>query len=384
MSAPSRILLVVDSLAPGGAETSLAELVGQITKSGVEVHLAYLGVRDDLKDHFLSAGARLWPLHGHHSRWGRALAVRDLCRTLSPDLVHTTLFEADIAGRLGARLARIPVASSIVNEMYGPEQRREGLRRSRVLAAQALDIATARTVVRFHAITHTVADVMQPRLHIRKDLIDVVPRGRDPERLMTWSPHRRTLARRSLGIEENTPVVLAVARIEPQKGLDTLLRAVPRLRAAVPGVKVLVAGRSGSDSGRLERIMNDLALDDTVTMLGARDDVPELLVGADVLAFPSRWEGLGGTLLEAMALECPIVCSDLPVLREVVGPATSTRFFAVGDSDSLAAQMTDALSSDRDTRSLGAARQHFLDNFTINACADRMLAFYAAATEPGR
>jgi glycosyltransferase involved in cell wall biosynthesis len=55
-----------------------------------------------------------------------------------------------------------------------------------------------------------------------------------------------------------------------------------------------------------------------VRFLGTRMDVPELLCAADAFVFPSRWEGMSGAVLEAMALEAPIIASDIPSVRETV------------------------------------------------------------------
>ena len=76
------------------------------------------------------------------------------------------VYEADIIGRTAAFTARVPVMSSIINEMYGPEQLAAVPHPWKLRVAQVADIATARFVTRFHAITNTVADVMAPRLRI--------------------------------------------------------------------------------------------------------------------------------------------------------------------------------------------------------------------------
>ena len=82
--------------------------------------------RNHLLADFEATGARLHPIRTRGGRAGRMVAVARLVRQVEPDLVHTTLFEADVAGRVGARLARRSVVTSLVNESYGPEHHAPG------------------------------------------------------------------------------------------------------------------------------------------------------------------------------------------------------------------------------------------------------------------
>ena len=171
-------------------------------------------------------------------------------------------------------------------------------------------------------------------------------------------------------------LVLAVGRHDAAKGLDVLIRAVPRLRARVPDVQVLVAGRTGSHSDELLRLVGVMSVGDVVRFLGHRDDVADLLAAADVLAFPSRREGLPGTLIEALALQCPVVATDLANVVEVMGGCAAA-LVPVDDPDALAAALADALQDPLRVRELAVAgRQRFERMFTIEQSAAGMLAFY--------
>ena len=107
-------------------------------------------------------------------------------------------------------------------------------------------------------------------------------------------------------------------------------------------VVVAIAGRAGGQTERLRATIAREELSDHVRLLGFRDDAPELLSAADVFAFPSRWEGLPGTVLEAMALEAPIVATDLPMTREVVTPAEAV-LVPPDDAAAFAAAILDCL-----------------------------------------
>ncbi len=372
---PLRLLFIIDSLAPGGAEVSLAELAAALTRRGQEVHVAWFGERFDLKERFVAAGAILWHVPAP-SRLRRIRRVRRLCKDLRPDIVHTTLFEADVAGRIGARLAHVPVTSSLVNEMYGQRQLDAGLSRWRILGARLLDMTTLRLTCGVHAISATIAETMGERLRLDRGKVTMIPRGRDHELLGIRSAERRAAARGRLGVSDDRRLLVAVARHETQKGLDTLIAAMPSVQAACPDAQLLIAGREGNATRQLHDLVAALGSEPAVRFLGARGDVADLMVAADALAFPSRWEGFGGTLLEAMALECPIVCSDLPVVREVVGSSTGAQFAPVDDPGALAERLIEVLTSARPEEALAANRRRSIEHFSIDACAHQMENFY--------
>jgi glycosyltransferase involved in cell wall biosynthesis len=376
-----RVLYLIDSLAAGGAERSLAALAPAYRERGVDLTVAYLHERPGVRGELEAAGATVRSLAGGTGPGG---AVWRTCRLVAadrPDLVHTTLFEADLVGRTAAWLTRVPVVSSLVNAAYGGEQAHApGLRRWKLRAAQALDATTARRVVRFHAISDHVAETMAQRLGVPRGRIDVVPRGRDAASLGTRAPDRRDAARAALGLSPGAPMVLAAARHEHQKGLDVLLEAFPAVLERVPGARLVIAGRAGNQTSRLERTAERLRLGSRVSFLGARGDVPELLCAADLFVVPSRWEGLGSVLLEAMALEAPIVASDLPAVREVVTDEVTALLVPPDRPDALAtvvaATLADPAAAVNRAR---RARRRFLEWYGIDRVADEMLRFYRHA-----
>jgi glycosyltransferase involved in cell wall biosynthesis len=379
MSRPLRVLQLIDSLARAGSEQSLASLAPHLVLEGIDLHVGYLVERDGLRADIERAGVPVHSLAGDSQsrRYWLARTV-DLVREVEPTVIHTTLFEADLAGRRAAARARVPCVSSFVNTAYGrTESGRDGISRARVRAAQVADAWTARWVTRFHAVTQHVATVMGRRLLIPRRKIEVIPRGRDPQVLGRRSAERRSETRRRLGLPNDVPLVLAVGRQEPQKGLDILLKALPKVRSRFPTTCVVVAGRTGRASEELAKLVHANALDDAVDFLGMRSDVPDLMVAADVLAFPSLWEGAAGTLQEAMALGCPIVASRLPTILETVDDATA-ELVPPRDSERLASGLIEVLADPHRAASrASAAQDRFEQAFTIRVSARRMADLYS-------
>lgn len=382
------VLVVIDSLAPGGAEVSLAAMAPQLIALGVNLHVAYFHERDGVAPALVEAGADLHLVGGDGSRLARVDRVRRLVRQVSPDLVHTTLFEADITGRPAARLAGVPVVSSLVNEMYGSSHFGEaGIGHLKLRAGWAADIATAQLVRRFHAITETVADVMADRLRVHRDLIDVIPRGRNPKLIGARSPERRARVRSELGLDGDAPLLLAVGRHEPQKRIDVLVRAVATLQRRRPDITLAVAGKSGNASADLHRMVAELGLTGRVLFLGHRNDVPDLLCAADVYVMASGREGQSGALIEAMGARTPIVASDLAVFREVTQSDDGSGAILVGSGDSggFAHAVQSVVDADpaQIREMTDRAYERFLERYTLQSSIDGMLAFYQRSLNRG-
>ncbi|MGH2807138.1 MAG: glycosyltransferase [Actinomycetota bacterium] len=372
-----KILYFIDSLVPSGAEKSLLALSPHFLRGGVELEIAYLNDRPGLQNDFGRIGVPTVCLDGPGGRLGWARRAQKLVAERKPDLIHTTLFEADLAGRIAASVTHTPVVSSLVNAMYGPEQFGDpNLSATKLRLAQAADAATARVVSRWHAISEHVADTMSRRLLIDRDRIDIIPRGRDPEALGPRTPERRARVRSALGISDDAPLVVTAARHEFQKGLTTAIEAFSRLLVRFPDAVFLIAGREGNATPDLRDTIARFGVEDRVRLLGARDDVPDLMAAADLCVISSLWEGLGGTAIEAIALKAPLVASDLAPIREVVGEGVA-RLVPKGEAAPLADAMIATLEEPEDAAAR-AVRGHerYLESFAIESVADRMLQFY--------
>lgn len=149
------------------------------------------------------------------------------------------------------------------------------------------------------------------------------------------------LDRASLGVGD-APLVLTLARLAPQKGLDLLLDVAALLDDRVPGVVWLIAG-DGPRREELQRAIEDEAL--PVRLLGQRDDVPGLLRTADVVVSTAEWEGQPLWLQEALHAGAAIVATDAGGTREVTG--TAARLVRYGDADLLVSQIASVLRESR-------------------------------------
>ncbi len=176
--------------------------------------------------------------------------------------------------------------------------------------------------------------------------------------------------------------VLAIGTVEPRKAYPELVQAFAALAADDPDLGLVVAGRAGWGSAALDEALDGLpaASRNRVRLTGwlpdrERDD---LLAGAAVLAYPSRYEGFGLPPLEAMAAGVPVVATDAGSLPEVLGAAIP--LVPVGDVDGLAGALAAALALDGPARQavVAAGRTHAA-SFTWPACAEGLASLYRRA-----
>lgn len=379
-----RVLFVIDSLVPGGAERSLTAMAPRYQDHGVSLIICYLSSGPGLQDELSSAGIPLVCLDGRGGRAGNAYRVARLVKKCAPQLIHTALLEGDLAGRIASLATGIPVVSTLPATMYDQEHLQDPtLRRWKVRMAQLADVITAQRVRRFHAVSEHVAQIMPARLHVPRQRIEVIHRGRDPEILGIRSPERYREVRARLGLGLRDPILVAVGRQEHKKGFDVLLRTWPAVLQAFANATLLVAGREGAQSQMLAGLVSGLGLEDSVRFLGARSDVADLLSAADLFVLPSVSEGFPGILIEALALEVPVVSSDLPAIREILGGSELARLVPPRDPEALAQAILATLRAPTAAaRTARRARQRFTDHFTTEAVATQMVSFYRRALGP--
>jgi glycosyltransferase involved in cell wall biosynthesis len=166
----------------------------------------------------------------------------------------------------------------------------------------------------------------------------------DPEE---FAPGRAGAFRARIDLSPEAPLIGAVARLDPLKGLDTLLDAFTRVRAHRPEAQLLIVGSPVLDQERYaDALRARVARTGGARLLGPRDDIPELMADLDVLALPSvEPESYGLVLVEALASGTPVVATDHGGPPELIARATpgSGRAVRPGDAAALATALLELL-----------------------------------------
>ena len=183
----------------------------------------------------------------------------------------------------------------------------------------------------------------------------------------------RDQVRAELGLDEDTQLVVTVARLAPQKALHVMLGALGRLPR---GVHLAVVG-SGPLESELKESARELGVDDRVSWLGFRSDAGDYVAAADVFCLSSVWEAVALAAQEAVLVGTPVVSTKVGGMGELITDGVSGRLVPKGDEAALADALRDVLASDDDRRRLADnAREHLEATFSRSKMFDRLSRAY--------
>src|SRR5205807_1684598 len=176
-------------------------------------------------------------------------------------------------------------------------------------------------------------------------------------------------------------LVVCAARLTPEKGVDVLLRAVARLRPAFPRLRLLVLGpvQAGHEDYRaqLDRLARDLSLNGIVSFAGFVEHPEDRWASAHVYVQPSREEGFGLAVAEAMASGLPVVATRVGGLEELVEHGRTGLLVVPDDPDALAAAVRRLLADPELAQRMGdMGRAHVTAQYTVERMVDGVEAVY--------
>ncbi|MBP1632913.1 MAG: putative glycosyltransferase, partial [Acidobacteria bacterium] len=307
---PVRVLYLIDSLGPGGAEHLLAAYLPFLRRAGVIPTVVALQEQqgNPVARRIAAQGIPVCELgirrlrqRGAFGRVRRAIAAAD------PEVVHTQLEFAAVLGIPAARRLGLATVATLHTIDEPPPRSRLALH----FRAMAWALRRARRVIAVSDITrsHYLA-----RARLRPERVVTIHNGIDPTAFQ-FGPEVRPAVRAEWGLEPDAPVLATVAVQREPKGIQHMLAALPQVAAGFPAVRYLLVG-DGPHRAALEQQVADLGLGDRVTFTGAREDVPRLLAAADLFVLPSLTEALPTVLAEAMAAGLPIVATTVGGIPE--------------------------------------------------------------------
>ena len=302
-----RVLQLMASTGFYGAERVVALLSESLAALGCDVTVGLFNA-SRMPEHGLhpaaaAAGHPLWDLPCK----GR-LDLRTLTRLVSflreeqIELLHTHGYKANLYGLPAARLAGCPVLATCHNWTdRTPALRRYGSLDKRLLRRFDRVIAVSDTV----AATLAQAGLPAAQLQVIANGIDTSKYCRSPR--ATAPPSGSSAA--GLASASSEPILLGVlSRLSEEKGVDVLVRALPRIVAQHPTLECVIAGE-GPQRAELERLAAQLGIARHLRLPGFVADIPAFLAGCTLVAHPSRIDGMPLAILEAMAAGMPIVAS---------------------------------------------------------------------------
>ncbi|MGY2066015.1 glycosyltransferase [Blastococcus sp. SYSU DS0619] len=365
-------VLQLTGITVGGSAEHLLQLATRLPPDRFETTIAFSG-GGPLDDRIRGCGLPVLdyaPSHGsgHFKQAtpdGPAELLRQFLRLRADirrsryDVVHTHTSVAGAMGRVAAWSAGTPVRVHMLHAYAGhagvPQPKRSLYR----LVERVLGLCTTHYV----AGSRFIRDVgVRSRLFRARDCTVIPYSTRMTVGDATAADRARLRA--GLGLPPDAPMIALVGRIEDQKGVDLLVRAVPAVLAEVPRAHVVVVG-DGTRRGETEALAGELGVAGHVHFSGWRDDLADVMRAIDVLALPSRWEAFGIVNLEAMSAAKPVVGFAVEGIPEVVVAGETGLLSPPGAVDALARDLVRVLTDPELAARLGAAgRRRFVEQFT--------------------
>jgi glycosyltransferase involved in cell wall biosynthesis len=304
-----RIAYMLTSLGRGGAERQVIALAERMAARGHHVVLIVLKpsevdewptslelIRLDMRKSLAGVSAGL-------------LRGRRHLRRFRPEIVHSHTFPANMAARILHAFHSTPAVLSTIHNIY------EG-RWWRTVLYRVTDILTAHTT----AVSEAVAKRQVETGAVTEAKCSVITNGIDTG-IFKSSAALRYETRAKLNAADQF-VWLAAGRLTAAKDYPCLLQAFSLLYALFPNAVLWIAGQgSVLEQRRLQARAKTLGIAESVRWLGLRDDMPSLLDAADGFVLSSAWEGMPLVVGEAMAMEKPVVATDVGGVRELIGDA---------------------------------------------------------------
>ena len=353
-----KVLHVITESNLGGAQRNTLLSIRGLASRGCEVHLACgpygPGDATALIREAEASGIKVWTIRSLVRRIdprhdaAAALALARLLRREKYDVVHTHSTKAGMLGRAAAWLCRVPV---IIHTFHGVpfDTRRDNWKTRLCFISERFfclfchKLVSVGEVLRGELIAHRVA---------KPGKIETIRSGVDFATLD--APADRAAVRRELGLPERARVIGFVGRLAEQKAPDVLLDAFALVRKALPDAHLVLVGE-GPLHDQLAAAAARLHLSGCVHLLGERADVPRVMAALDLFALPSRWEGVGRALTEAMYMKLPVVSTGVNGVPELVQDEV-TGLIIKGDDPADAAEKIVRLLTDTElARALGLA-----------------------------
>lgn len=271
------------------------------------------------------------------------------------EVLQTFSHYSNILGPIVGWLARVPVRVS--------SQRMSLLNQPRWLLRLDRLVTNSGLVHRMVSVSEMTRRFTMEVEGIRGEKIVTIPNGIDLSAATSQLGEQgRARLREELGLGDGDHIVAVVARLHPQKGHRYLIEALPSILERVPNAVFLFAG-DGPLREELEREVERAQVGHAVRMLGARNDVPDLLAISSLFVLPSLWEGMPNAVMEAMAAGLPVVATGVDGTPEVVVHGETGLLVPAKDPESLASAIVALLLDEEKRRAFGVAGRERISQF---------------------
>jgi len=352
-----KVLALINSLAPAGAERLLLQIAEHIDKEKFDFVVCYLEKEKSLLDDFKQLGIKTIGLEINHKLDLRV--IPRLYKTLKsekPDILHTHLPYAGIIGRIIGRFTKVPVIVSTQHNVASSFKKI-------LLFIEKLTFPLANVIT-------CVSEGVEQSFFNQSNLFSMevlknnykhftIYNGVDIEKIEKIIERTDFIVKRKeLGLDENNKVITIVARLIKWKGHLDLISAFPKVAEHFPSAKLLIVGW-GDLEPELRKKTKELNLENRVIFLGKRNDVYEILKISDIFILPYNYiglfqgEGVGIAILEAMVCKKPVITTIAPGIERAIINDKTGILVPQGDPKALAEAIIDFLKNPDKMKKIG-------------------------------
>lgn len=357
----------------GGTQTHLLQVFRSLDRSLWTPHLFCLRDQGNLIEtaRSLNVATTTFGMRGglkHPDDLRGLVRIRAALRALGPDVVHGYLLRGNFYAALAARWAGVPVVITSKRGLHRPAGIAE--RVAVAISNRLSDAVTGNSP----AVLEFTREV-EPRPPVRMEMI---PSGIDVE---LFDPARvgavaRTALREKLGIGA-APVVGTAITFRPRKGFKLLFESFSDVLPAVPNAQLVIAGAAEMPE-EPRTLAASLGILDRIHLLGRRADMPEVLSAFDLFVLPSESEGMSNAILEAMAMELPVVATAVGGAPVVIDEGRTGFLVEYPDREAMGDRFRRLLTDSELAAQMGlAARPRVIEAYSAMAMLSQMQRLYA-------
>jgi L-malate glycosyltransferase len=370
---PQPVVYVIADMITGGTQTHLLQVLRYLDRTVFRPSLFVLRDGGNLLGEAAESGVDVrtfgmtGTLRNRRDLGGLGRMVRAM-RELRPAVVHGYLLRGNFYAAVAGRLAGVPAIVTSKRGLHEPAGLAENIS---VQVSNRLSHAVTGNSLEVLEFTHRVEGRFRAPMTMIPSGIDTD--RYDARRIGGWP---RGSLREALGIGP-APIVGTAITFRPRKGFRMLFEAMAEVRRRLPEARLLIAG-ADEMSPEAAALAEQLGLASHVHLLGRRSDMPEVLSALDVFVLPSESEGMSNAILEAMAMELPVVATDVGGAREQIEEGISGFLVRYPDSPALASKVLGLLEDGARRERVGAAaRQRVVDRYSAAGMVRQIEDLYA-------
>ncbi len=343
-----RILSLQSGDMLGGTELNNYRIISRMNRERFEVDICFLDNEGPLTPLYRDLGLRVFHLFaGGKLRIRSGLRLARILHRTRYNILHIFGLRANLIGRVVGRMFG-------VQHIITGQRNIDAWRKKRHTLADSL---TSHLVSVYISNSYAGADTLCTRERISAKKVVVIHNGIDWSRFSVFSSNGSI--RRALRVSLDIPVIVCVGELRDAKGHAYLLEAAATLRSAGKEFRLWLVG-DGPLQRAIQHQVRQHSLDETVALLGVREDIPDILSESDIFCLASLWEGLPTCVMEAMSSGLPVVATTVGGVPELVRDGETGLLVPPRNPKALAEALTRLLDSPHMRKAFGETGQSII------------------------